>query len=265
MYTHLIWIAALLVLGGHLLACVWTVVMERREPASGLAWIMFLLLVPGFGLLFYHLIGRRWTRRVRRRMVQMAPLLLSDEHLVHQRDLLTRLPDGVARQLFMLNYPRRPTTRGNRLKLLEDGAGFYPELTATIESATASVFLEFYIFRPDGTGKAFLELLTRKASQGLDVRLLLDGLGSFSMDRKSLAPLVAAGGKVLFFLPPHLRFAHPDRINFRNHRKICCVDHATAFTGGINIGDEYILQDQALGPWRDAQLRLDGPAAAFLE
>lgn len=255
----------MLFLGGHILTSIWTVVMERREPASGLAWIMFLLLVPGVGLVAYHVVGRRWKRRVRRRLVQLAPSLLSDQHLVHQQEILTRLPDGVARQLLLFNYPRRPTTRGNRLKLLEDASAFYPELTAAIESAQTAVFLEFYIFRADATGRALLELLARKAAQGVAIRLLLDGLGSFWMDRKTLDPLVRAGGKVAFFLPPHFPRTNPEHINFRNHRKLACIDHQTAFTGGINIGDEYLGTNPSIGPWRDTQLRLDGPAVAIME
>src|SRR5262249_42767764 len=124
--------------------------------------------------------------------------------------------------------------------------------------------LEFFIVRGDATGQRVVDLLTQKARQGVEVRLLYDAVGGFRLRRRLLRPLREAGAKIDTFLPVTLapfRF----RVNLRNHRKIIVIDGKVGFTGGMNIGDEYLSKSEYFGYWRDTFLKVEGPAVAAMQ
>lgn len=156
-------------------------------------------------------------------------------------------------------------TEGNRVQVYATGDAGLAAMLAAIERAERRIHLETYILRADEIGSRFLAALTAKARAGVTVRVLYDGFGSFRLDRRALAPLVAAGGEVVVFNP--IRRFYPRWLpRRRDHRKILVVDGAIAFTGGLNIGDEY--NAGAAGPagaWRDTHVQVDGPAARELE
>ncbi|MCK5798604.1 MAG: cardiolipin synthase, partial [Deltaproteobacteria bacterium] len=157
---------------------------------------------------------------------------------------------------------RWPTT-GNLVELLVDAQRAYQSMEDAIAAATQHVHFQFYIYQPDTTGRRFRNLLIRKAKEGVEVRVLVDGVGSFHAPR-FLRPLVAAGGQVATFLPVgHIsRRWHP---NLRNHRKLVVVDGHIGFTGGVNIGDEYTGRKKRVGRWRDTHMRIEGPAVRHLQ
>ena len=132
----------------------------------------------------------------------------------------------------------------------------FTTLIDLIEHAEHSIDITTFILGSDETGTTILAALTRKAAQGVRVRLLLDALGSFRVSKKMLAPLLANGGQYAFFMPMmHVPFR--GRANLRNHRKIIIVDNATAILGGMNIAGEYIglgLRHAALAPSVDQDL-----------
>ncbi len=158
-------------------------------------------------------------------------------------------------------------TEGNRVEVYDTGREGLAAMLAAIDGARRRVHLETYILRSDGTGRRFLDALAKRARAGVEVRLLYDGFGSLGLDESALQPLIGAGGEVVVFnrfAPFWPRFA-PRR---RDHRKILVVDGAVGFTGGLNVGDEYV---SGLGPlareaeWRDAHVRVEGPAVRDLE
>lgn len=160
-------------------------------------------------------------------------------------------------------------TEGNRVALFETGRAGLESMLAAIRSARQRVHLESYILRDDAMGRRFLEALRERAAAAVEVRVLYDAVGSRGLDSSSLAELLAAGADVIAFNPIvrlYPRFA-PRR---RDHRKILVVDGRVGFTGGLNIGDEYV--DGLVGEsgarereWRDAHLRIEGPAVRDLE
>jgi cardiolipin synthase len=154
---------------------------------------------------------------------------------------------------------------GNQIDLFDNGRDGLAAMREAIGQAEQRVHLETYILSSDTVGCAFLDALTRKAQDGVEVRLLYDALGSRGLDPAALAPLTATGAEVLAFnplRPLYPRFA-PRR---RDHRKILVVDGKIGFTGGLNISDEYtdLLADGRPG-WRDAHVRLRGPVVRDLE
>ncbi len=159
-------------------------------------------------------------------------------------------------------------TRGNALELYPDGASGLAAMAEAIAAGRRRIHLESYILRTDATGRAFLAALEERARAGVEVRLLFDALGSRGIDAAALEPLRRAGADVIAFNPLSRLYPRwaPRR---RDHRKILVVDGQVAFTGGLNLGDEYAHgADFGRGPtgsWRDVHVRVEGPAVGLLE
>jgi cardiolipin synthase A/B len=249
------------------------IVVQRRESAATLAWVFFILLVPLGGALAYHLFGtRRLRKRVRRRVharARVAPVAARADATMrafafdpsaHEVD--DPNDNELAGRIFAVD--RSVATAGNDVALFPDGAGAFAALEEAVAGAKHHVHALFYIFRPDATGRALLALLTERARAGVEVRLLVDAVGSFELRPSDTRALREAGGKVGEFLPVSV-LGKPFSVNFRNHRKVVVVDGKTAFTGGMNVGDEYSGRKTPQGPWRDLLLRLRGPAALRLQ
>lgn len=156
-------------------------------------------------------------------------------------------------------------TEGNAVALYDTGRAGLSAMLEEIEAAQKRVHLETYILRADGIGRCFLASLEERARSGVEVRVLYDAVGSRGLDEDALEPLRRVGGELVAFNPIgrlHSRLA-PRR---RDHRKILVVDGRVAFTGGLNIGEEYAwgLEDGA-GGWLDAHVRVEGPAVRDLE
>jgi cardiolipin synthase len=141
-------------------------------------------------------------------------------------------------------------------------------MVRAIEEARYHVHVEFYIVQPDETGRRLRETLVRRAREGVEVRVLCDALGSVHLPGDFWRPLVEAGGEAAFFRPVGrvLRRLHRrDRVDFRNHRKLVIADGRVGFTGGINVGREYLGLDPTMGYWRDTHVGITGPAVLSLQ
>jgi len=272
------WVVLTVVVYGLGLWAILHLIRQRKQPMATLSWILGILLLPALGLVLYFLIGenrvKRRLRRIRKREAYIMRALQAagaredrtgarfrsrseTPHALLDEDL-----ESLAQITARLSQYR--LTMGNKVEAYTTPQRIYDEILSAIDSALDHVHLEYYIFRPDSTGKLFVEHLTAKARQGVEVRLLLDGIGAWSTSRRFLRPLLQAGGKVEWFLPaiPLRRHWH---VNCRNHRKIVVVDGEVAFTGSQNIGDEYRGRVSKWAGWKDTQLRVEGPAAQHLQ
>jgi cardiolipin synthase len=124
--------------------------------------------------------------------------------------------------------------------------------------------MEYYIFKDDELGKKIIDALVKKAEEGVEVKLLVDGMGGRNLKKKTKEGLINAGGKVAIFLPAFVPFISV-RINYRNHRKICIIDGREAYLGGFNIGNEYIGLSKKFGNWRDTHIKIKGSAISSLQ
>lgn len=265
-------ILALAVLALDVLALVHAVT-RHLGVSSTLAWIFFILFLPGIGPLAYYLLAspRIRTTRRRRRVAGQAVRAairssLGSEPLPAEVDHASPLARSV---LFLgMRLTGLPPRAGNRLELLLDNEVAFRSKAEAVKGAQRSVWAEYYILEDDATGRAFVADLAERARAGCDVRLLYDAVGSSRVPEESLEGLRAAGGKTEAFLP-----MNPLRkrwsANLRNHRKLLVVDERIGFTGGMNVGDEYargtsITTGSGSGgrnhPWHDAHLRIEGPA-----
>ena len=128
-----------------------------------------------------------------------------------------------------------------------------------IEQARQSIWVSTFILHPDPIGRMIIDLLSRRAADGVEVRVLLDGVGSLHTRRSALRPITAAGGEVAFFMPVlHQPFC--GCTNLRNHRKAVMVDGTRVWAGGANIANEYIGPVHEASRWHDLSVLLEGPA-----
>ena len=126
--------------------------------------------------------------------------------------------------------------------------------------------MEFYIFANDKTGKSLIKLLTQKAKEGVEVRILYDAIGSFHTNNLVFRKFKKAGGKVNAFFPPFMNIKFLNfNANYRNHRKICVIDGKIGYTGGFNIRDDHMGEVKRLSPWRDTSIRIVGGAVHSLQ
>jgi cardiolipin synthase len=257
--------ALLFTLLGELIAIVFLTRVIRRGGSTSvtLNWTFVILAAPWVGIAIYYLlphsISRRRLRRRRKRLAWIDPTLPSEDVAVRPR------LDSDPVQRVLNNFDSDAVQRGNALRMLDSGAAFLAEMQQAIAGAQQFVHLQTYIFRPDAAGQEVLALLTQAARQGLEVRLLYDSFGSWSLKNRHLRELRAAGGKVAAFMPLLWR-RRPFTLNLRNHRKLLVVDGEVAVLGGRNIGTEY-LTDEIAGSkvaWLDAMMLVRGPAVARL-
>lgn len=148
---------------------------------------------------------------------------------------------------------------GNRVLPFFRGQETFAAMRAAIDTACHEVLVESYIFKDDATGRSLSDTLARAAERGVEVRVLADAFGSIATRRGFWNEMRSRGIEVRLF---HPLFPHVLLQPFRDHRKILVVDRKTAFTGGMNIGDEYGSKPlRSQGPWRDSHVQIDGPAA----
>ncbi len=157
-----------------------------------------------------------------------------------------------------------PPKRRSSLSLFLDGRQFFDTLEKHIHNATHHIHLSFYIFRNDELGSTLLGYLKEKAKAGVQVRLLLDAIGSHSFPKTLQMSLATVGVEVLFSNQPSFR--HPiASINRRNHRKLGIIDGKVGFYGGYNVGNEYIGMDSEMGHWRDYHVQIEGESVRDLQ
>lgn len=241
---------ALLLLGGlMMLLLLASILRQRRNPAASAAWLVFIISVPYVGIPLYLFFG---TRKLAALSASKAgPLLVPPQSSPNTHTGLQQLLDT-------LNVP--PPLPASDVHFHRDADESRTALYEMLESARASIDISMFILGRDKIGREILEILCRRAAAGVNVRLLLDGVGSFYLFRWHLYPLIKAGGQVAWFIPV-LHIPLRGRTNLRNHRKLVIVDNTRAWTGGRNLADDY-LQSESASHWIDLSFDLLGTSIA---
>ncbi|MBV9122465.1 MAG: cardiolipin synthase [Planctomycetes bacterium] len=246
----------------------WVLIL-KKESTSAVAWCLLVFFLPYVGSLLFLIFGYQHVHRPLRRKQKFKKYFRSTNPGRREEATpgLPARPDAPAGWEAMARLAQRleafPLTHGNQVQFFEEGKAAFTAMLEAIRAARHHVHLLSYVVQPDASGQLFLEALTQKARQGIEVRLLYDAMGSYRFRHRILRPLLAAGARGCSFLPlsPGRRL----QVNLRNHRKILVVDGQVGFTGGLNIGDEYAGLDAGYGYWRDSHLRVEGPAVAGLQ
>nr|WP_229600868.1 phospholipase D-like domain-containing protein [Reyranella sp. MMS21-HV4-11] len=214
---------------------------------------------PFMGGLLYAIMGiNRVKRRAQRLRRQRQPLLLATSDGARgSTDSLTPLEYAVGR---LTGLPSKP---GNLVEMLRSGDQAYPRMLEEIGRAQKSVGLCSYIFRADAAGEKFHEALIDARKRGVEVRVLIDGIGGGYFWSGTYDRLRKAGVPVARFLHSYFPWRTPF-LNLRNHRKLLVIDGKVAFTGGLNIGAENVIATNPAHPVRDTHFRLEGPVVEQL-
>lgn len=161
-------------------------------------------------------------------------------------------------------YSQKYPIRESNLKIITNGNDLFKELFLDLKNARHNIHIIFYICKNDSFSQEFLSILKEKAREGLEVRLLLDWVGSLKIKRKLIKELKNAGVQFAFCHKPKLPFFFYST-QVRNHRKIAVIDGQIGYMGGYNVGKEYIDLDPLLSPWRDYHLRMTGEGVNDLQ
>ena len=240
-----------------------TVLLEHRQPAKTIAWVLVLSFLPLVGIVLYFFFGRRtrknrhiWEKSLnqltKRSMIEFAEqkqLELPEEH----KELI---------QLFVNQNFALPF-KNNETDVYVSGYEFFHALLAEISKATHHIHIVSYIIDDDPLGRLFRDALIDKARKGIEVRLLFDDVGSWKTPNRFFEQMREEGIEVHPFMP--VRFpAFTGKVNYRNHRKIIVIDGKVGFIGGMNLAQRYVKGHKGI-MWRDTQVKISGAAVYGLQ
>lgn len=240
-----------------------TVLLEHRQPAKTIAWVLVLSFLPLVGIVLYFFFGRRtrknrhiWEKSLnqltKRSMIEFAEqkqLELPEEH----KELI---------QLFVNQNFALPF-KNNETDVYVSGYEFFPALLAEISKATHHIHIVSYIIDDDPLGRLLRDALIDKARKGIEVRLLFDDVGSWKTPNRFFEQMREEGIEVHPFMP--VRFpAFTGKVNYRNHRKIIVIDGKVGFIGGMNLAQRYVKGHKGI-MWRDTHVKISGAAVYGLQ
>jgi cardiolipin synthase len=249
---------------------IFSLLRENRDPEITLAWVLVLTLIPVVGLIIYLNFGRNFRKVKIFSRKGLTDLVRIEEISQNQiKDLSGITFDHQTLEKtniikLLLNNSKAPLTRKNTVDILQNGAATFDAMLTALHQATDHIHMEYYVFEEDKIGQRIKDILVDKASNGVQVRLIIDAIGSWSLSKKFIRELKNHGVEVGVFMPVRFPLV-ANKINYRNHRKVIVVDGKVGFVGGLNIADRYIEGTLELGKWRDTHLRLEGDAVQSLQ
>lgn len=256
----------------NILLALLVIFWERRDAGASWAWLLVLFFLPVAGFCLYLLFGKslrkhrlfEWEDREK---IGIEPILKKQLEQLAFNEFEFRNKSTYDNQDLIYMHLRgneSVLTENNHVDIFTDGKQKFDRLFKDIEEAKNHIHIQYYIIKKDNLGKAFIRLLTKKAKEGLTVRILYDELGSRSLTKRFFKEFREAGGQVEVFFPSKLPLLNL-RINFRNHRKLVIIDGEIGYLGGFNVGDEYLGINPKFGYWRDTHLRIRGSAVLAIQ
>ncbi len=249
----------------NFLAVVTVIFLERRDIGATWAWVLILYFVPLIGFLIYLFFGRLLKKtdfyhvEEEEKQEQKRRVALQLEELNHPQTQMRHPAVVRYDQLIRMNLISNDALLSfkNEVVILSDGEQKFNRMMTDILNAEHEINIQYYIIQKDSLGQALIAALTKKAQEGIKVRLLYDAVGSRDLKRSDFKELMKYDGEVFAFFPPTIGLIN-FRLNNRNHRKSCIVDGKIGYIGGFNVGTEYLGIDEKFGYWRDTHFRLEG-------
>lgn len=247
----------------NFLSVIVVIFLEYKKPLEALLWVIVLTVIPG-GLVLYSIFGSTlWIKvtyklrsgRINKEFHDNLRHFFAKEDTQQYFDAFSEAQRDTA--LFNFNNSNSYLAINNSVDIITNGKVKYERLFADIRNAKKSINIVYYGLHNDKVGREFLALLTEKAKEGVVVRVLYDGVGSFLTPRYAFRALRHAGGQV--------KRIKSIWTHFRNHRKIVVIDGIIGYTGGMNIGKKYLGELKNKSPWRDTQIRMEGDAVYYLQ
>lgn len=243
-------------------------IAEERDPSTTLAWVITLIVLPVAGVILFLFLGRDLnvtskTDRLLREASDRAQRAMAPHYerwSARGAATLSVMPGLVSRMAHLIE--RQNKTRplpATDLEIFTAGEVKFARLLEDIEAATDFIHLQYFIWEHDALTDRLCTALAKKAAEGVEVRVMYDWVGSLPYKKDELQRIDAAGGQT------HADAAHWSRLNYRNHRKIAIIDGRIGYTGGMNVGQEYIDGQPHYASWRDTHARFGGPLVAELQ
>ncbi|WP_283680613.1 cardiolipin synthase [Parablautia sp. Marseille-Q6255] len=234
--------------------------LERKRPTEALLWVLVMVCIPYAGvflyLIFGNTVGIRLTSFLRKRRLKFcaSPLETNTIPIIPEECLSAEDAQVIC---FNNVYNHSELTSYETASFYTNGRSHYEQLFKDIAQAKTCIFVEFYTIHHDEVGTAFVNALTQKAAEGVEVLVLFDFIANLSSPASMFRPLKEVGGKVIR-VKPYLT-------HYRSHRKIVTIDHYISYIGGMNIGKQYANLAKVKNPWRDTQIRLTGTCTHILD
>ena len=255
----------------NLMLSVVIVFFQRKDPKSVWAWLLILYFIPVLGFVFYLLIG---TDMHKKKMFRTKEIEDKLNNAIRRQESIIRsqeLPDSYAEMkdygdlvLYHLQASNAILTDDNEVRFIVDGQEKFRLLLEDMRKAQKSIHIQYYIIKNDEVFGAIKEVLEQKIREGVEVRILYDGMGARFVRKTVWKELEALGIHTAEFFPPVFGKLH-FRINYRNHRKIVVIDGKVGYVGGFNVAREYVGLDKKFGYWRDTHMRITGAAVNSLQ
>ncbi|MDP4177852.1 MAG: cardiolipin synthase [Bacillota bacterium] len=250
------------------------VFIRRDDTGVTLAWLLVFIFLPYIGLVLYFFFGS--TYKMRRMSKKFGMTEIEELYSKNLDDQLEKiLSDKIQfydletekyRDMIIMNTKNAMSyyTENNTVELLTSAEEKFSRMFEDIKKATKKIDVLYFIFKTkDNIGKEFLSLLISKLNEGVEVNIIYDSLGCLKTRLKDFKKFKKSGGRVYKYLPNNISSFF--NINYRMHRKMVIIDEKVAYTGGINVGDEYFGLKKINKPWRDTSIRLTGNSVLSLE
>ena len=239
-------------------------IINKHEKAGfKLTWIFIILLFPLFGGILY-IVLNFWSNPKKLRRALFGNIANSHEsfylHGNRLDDLVNNYPDFSSQAHYLQEYAGFPVYGNTRQEYFPSGETFFNRVLEDLEKAQKYIFMEFFILKEGQMFNSILNILERKAAEGLDVRIMYDDMGCFFTLPSDFPKILKQKG-IKCFVFNRFRPIVSSLQNNRDHRKIISIDGKTAFTGGLNLADEYINAVDRFGHWKDAAIKIEGDAA----
>ena len=262
-----------------------TILLENRDPSKTVTWLLIFILLPGVGLIIYAVFGRN-LRKIKIFKTQELASNMKEEKLFRNLDEINNLirleqdtisvskllkdneEDNIKLKIIslLLNTGMFPFTTNNKVDIFVDGNEKFERLIKDIENAKDHIHLEYFIIKDSDIGQKIKNLLIKKSKENVKIKILYDDVGCwrFWFRREFFNEMKSHGIEIVPFLPTKFPIIG-GKLNYRNHRKIVVIDGHIGYTGGINIGDEYMGKNKKFGYWRDTHIRIEGTSVYMLQ
>ncbi len=255
--------------GGNALFTVCLVIYlinSQTEPAGKITWLILIMLLPVFGSLFYLYTRTEIGYRTLKKRIQKIHRVSQKSPLKSHTEYELELIDGGALSMtrYVSSITDIPVYNNTEVKYFPCGEEMLEIMLSELKGATQSIYMEYFIIEEGIMWGQILEILLQKVAEGIDVRLIYDGTCEFALLPKGYPKKLKALGISCHVFAPATPFVST-HYNYRDHRKILTVDGKVAFTGGINLADEYINAKEKFGYWKDTAVMLKGDAARGFE
>ncbi|WP_195940676.1 cardiolipin synthase [Romboutsia sp. 1001713B170131_170501_G6] len=262
-----------------------SIILENRDPARTVTWLLIFILLPGIGLVIYAILGRNIRKRKLFKTQQLASSIREDkvfenlerieeianieQSTINTNQLLNENIEDYSKKRvinLLLNTGKLPFTTNNKISVYIDGNQKFKNLLEDIKNAKEHIHLEYFIIKDSEIGRKLKELLIKKSNEGVKIRILYDDVGCwrFWFNRKFFNEMKRNGIEIVAFLPAKFPMMG-GKLNYRNHRKLAIIDGKIGYTGGLNIGDEYMGKNKKFGYWRDTHIKIEGTSVYMLQ